>query len=165
MSRLNQRLVLPLLALPLLIMLASCDKSPSSSAQDSLKENPQKNIAEKASELTSGIRLDFLDTTVDPKQDFFRYANGNWLNNTEIPEDKARYGAFTLLGDKARDDVKAIIQQAEKNPTAKNKGSEAQQIGDFYTSFMNTERADELGTTPIEGVLSSIEKIKTYKQL
>ncbi|MGH1470298.1 MAG: M13 family metallopeptidase [Cellvibrionaceae bacterium] len=145
------------------LSVTGCEKSSQSGsmADKSKRELPK---TEEQS-LVSGIRLDFLDTSIDPKHDFFRYANGNWLNTTEIPDDKARYGAFTMLGDKARDDVKNIIQKAEESPSAKTKGTESQQIGDFYSSFMNTEKINELKTTPMEDLLKKIESIKTYKEL
>lgn len=116
-------------------------------------------------ELVSGIRLDFLDTSVDPREDFFRFSNGNWLKNTEIPKDKARYGAFVMLGDKARDDVKTIIQQAGESSAASTKGTEAQQIGDFYASYMDTDTVNELQTTPIKSIIESINEISNYTEL
>ncbi|MGI1677930.1 MAG: peptidase M13 [Cellvibrionaceae bacterium] len=159
------------LCLSAVVLMNGCEKASESdssikeaSSSEDVKTNSNKTTTEDQI-LNSGIRLDFLDTSVDPKQDFFRYANGNWLNNTEIPEDKARYGAFTMLGDKARDDVKTIIQKAGETPSAKTKGTEAQQIGDFYASFMNTAKIDELKTSPITDLISTIEQITNYKEL
>ena len=47
----------------------------------------------------SGIDVENFDTTVNLKDDFYQYVNGNWLNNTEIPEEKSNYGAFSALAD------------------------------------------------------------------
>ena len=71
-----------------------------------------------------------------PQDDLFRHVNGAWLTKTEIPADKASYGAFDILFDKAQADLRAIVEEASK-ATTKTPGSEAQKIGDFYESFMN----------------------------
>jgi putative endopeptidase len=113
---------------------------------------------------TSGVRLDYMDTSVDPAENFFRYANGNWLNTTEIPADKARYGAFTILADKAREDVKAIVLEAAESGNAEA-GSETQQIRDFYLSFMDTEGIETRGLKPLEPVLKDIAAIEDYRDL
>lgn len=115
--------------------------------------------------LVSGIRLDYIDTSVSPSQDFFEYANGQWLKSTEIPADKSRYGAFDMLRDKARDDVQTIVQGASKHADAKTAGTEAQQIADFYSSFMAEEQIEQRGIEPLSEVLASIDSIENVEQL
>ena len=53
-----------------------------------------------------------MDTSVRPGDDFFAYANGTWLKNTEMPADKSRYGAFDKLRDESQEAVKAIIEES-----------------------------------------------------
>ena len=89
-----------------------------------------------AKALESGIDPDAFDRAVRPQDDLFRHVNGAWLTKTEIPADKASYGAFDILFDKAQADLKAIVEDAGKS-TAKAPGSEAQKIGDFYASFVS----------------------------
>mgnify|MGYP006151903649 CR=1 FL=1 len=62
-------------------------------------------------ELSSGITLANMDTSVAPQQDFFRYVNGNWLDSTDIPADKARWGSFDELRENAEKQVLSIVQQ------------------------------------------------------
>lgn len=112
----------------------------------------------------SGVELDYMDTRVDPAEDFFRYANGRWLESTEIPTDKARYGAFTILADKAREDVKAIVLEAANAEEAES-GSETQQIGDFYHSFMDTKTIEARGLEPLRPMLENVAAIEDYQQL
>ena len=51
--------------------------------------------------LPSGIHLDELDASIRPQDDLFRHVNGKWIERTEIPSDKARYGSFYLLAEEA----------------------------------------------------------------
>ena len=89
----------------------------------------------------SGLDLTSFDQSVRPQDDLFLHVNGGWLKKTEIPADKASYGAFDLLFDKAQADLRAIVEEASKS-TTKAPGSEAQKIGDFYDSFMNEARVE-----------------------
>ncbi|MGR2752456.1 M13 family metallopeptidase [Agromyces arachidis] len=95
----------------------------------------------------SGIILDELDPAVRPQDDLFRHVNGKWMARTEIPADKARYGSFLVLYEEAERAVRAIIEEAQ----GAEPGSEARKVGDLYASFMNEERAELLGATPIAG--------------
>src|SRR5262245_33224341 len=84
----------------------------------------------------SGLDPGAFDKAVRPQDDLFRHVNGSWLTQTAIPADKASYGAFDILFDKAQVDLRNIVEEAAKS-TSKTPGSEAQKIGDFYESFMN----------------------------
>ena len=120
------------------------------------------NAATKAVE--SGLDPESFDKEVRPQDDLFRHVNGSWLARTEIPADKASYGAFDILFDKAQADLRAIVEEAAKS-TTRTPGSEAQKIGDFYESFMNEPRAEQLGITPLKPELDAIDAIKTKTDL
>src|SRR5690606_32391549 len=94
---------LPPLALlpPALLTRSACERTDNAVATDPAPRDR-----------SSGIQLDYIDASVSPSEDFFRYANGNWLKSTEIPADKARYGAFDMLADQAREDVERIVTEA-----------------------------------------------------
>jgi putative endopeptidase len=108
--------------------------------------------------MTAGIDSSDLSTTVRPQDDLYRYANGPWLDRTEIPADKAIYGAFHALLDDSERDVRTIVEQtaASEQPA----GSEARKIGDLFNSFMDTERIERLGATPIADQLELVASIK-----
>ncbi len=112
----------------------------------------------------SGIEADAFDKNVRAQDDLFRHVNGGWLAKTEIPADKSSYGALDMLFDKAQADLRAIVEDAAK---AANKapGSEAQKIGDFYESFMNEGRVEEIGLKPVESELAAIDRIATKTDL
>lgn len=63
-----------------------------------------------------GIDLTNADAAVKPGDDFFKYANGAWLATYKLPEDKARFGSFDVLGDKSENDVKSIIDGFAATP-------------------------------------------------
>jgi putative endopeptidase len=116
-----------------------------------------------AKPLTAGIDATAFDRTVRPQDDFFTYVNGGWLAKTPIPADKASYGAFDMLLDKSQADLRTIIEDAAKAPGAP--GTESQKIGDFYTSFMNDARADQLGAAPLAQALAAIDAVQTKTEL
>jgi predicted metalloendopeptidase len=112
----------------------------------------------------SGIDLATFDTQVRPQDDLFHHVNGGWLAKTEIPADKSSYGSFDLLVDKSQADLRAIVEDAARSG-GKTAGSDAQKIGDFYESFMNEARAEEIGLTPLQSELAAIDRIRSKADL
>lgn len=95
--------------------------------------------------LSSGIALDELDPNVRPQDDLYRHVNGAWIERTEIPDDKARWGSFHLLAEQAEKHVREIIEGSQDAEP----GTETRKIGDLYASFMDTERIAALGAEPL----------------
>ncbi|TDW15452.1 M13 family metallopeptidase [Kribbella kalugense] len=91
---------------------------------------------------------------VRPQDDLYRFVNGAWLAEHEIPADKAIHGAFHALWDTAEQDVRAIVEKtvAAGHP----EGSEPRKIADLYTSFMDTETVERLGAEPIADQLALV---------
>ena len=106
------------------------------------------------SALGSGIDLQYMDTSIAPGDDFYRYVNGIWLSNTEIPADQSNYGAFTALADEAEENLRTIIEEAAATDAAV--GSDLQKVGDFYQSFMNENLIETLGINPLAESLAEI---------
>ena len=92
------------------------------------------------------------DQTIRPQDDLFRYTNGKWLAETEIPADKGIYSSFHMLADDAEAAVREILESAAADP----KPGVSQQIGDLYASFLDEERANELGAAPIAADLKFV---------
>ncbi len=103
----------------------------------------------------SGLPLDTLSTKVRPQDDLYRHVNGEWIAHTDIPDDKARWGAFHLIAEQAEKDVRAIIEESTEAET----GTETRKIGDLYTSFMDTDRVNDLGAEPIRDQLALVDGI------
>lgn len=110
-------------------------------------------------EARSGIDKAANDAAVRPQDDLFRHINGKWLNETEIPAERAVYGSFVVLAEKAESDLRAIIEESA-NKTDNAAGSEAQKVGDLFASFMNENLVEELGLTPIAEDLAIADTIK-----
>jgi putative endopeptidase len=113
--------------------------------------------------LSSGIELANMDTSVVPQQDFFHYVNGSWMEKTEIPGDKARWGSFDELRENAEKQVLAIVQQLAAEQHVK--GSDEQKIADLYSSFLDEKLAEVLGLNPLRGELAQIDNIKSHQDL
>jgi putative endopeptidase len=111
--------------------------------------------------ISSGIHTEDLDPGIRPQDDLYRHVNQRWLDKTEIPADKARYGAFHILADEAELAVRTIIEEAQQAP----EGTEHRKIGDLYSSFMNTDRIEELGAAPIAGQLAFADNVQSIAQL
>ncbi|HMM83628.1 MAG TPA: M13-type metalloendopeptidase [Terrimesophilobacter sp.] len=105
--------------------------------------------------LSSGIHTDELDPTIRPQDDLFRHVNGKWIDRTEIPSDKARYGSFYVLAEEAEKAVRDIIVEAQDAAP----GTEERKFGDLFASFMDEARAEELGSTPLQPMLEAVEHV------
>src|SRR3954463_2437246 len=112
---------------------------------------------------SSGIDLAGMDRSVKPGDDFFAYANGTWLKNTEIPPDKSAYGAGGILVDITDRRVADLIQEMAKGSAAA--GSEKKMIGDYYSSFLDTPSSEAPGLKPVQPTLDSIAGIQDRKAL
>src|SRR6476661_4203875 len=84
---------------------------------------------------TKAFDVSRMDTTADACDDFFQFANGNWVKSTPIPPSQSRWGSFNIIADNNRDLSHNILEKAAKTK-AKN-GSNMQLIGDFYASCMD----------------------------
>ncbi|NDA62979.1 MAG: M13 family peptidase [Chitinophagia bacterium] len=104
-----------------------------------------------------------MDTTIHPGDNFFRYANGNWLKTTQIPEDQSGWGSFFTLYDNNLKKLRVILDDVASQSNAK--GSAAQKVGDFYASGMDTIAIEKKGFEPIQSVLAKIAAVKNYSEL
>jgi putative endopeptidase len=111
--------------------------------------------------LPSGIPLDELDPSIRPQDDLFRYATGRWLARTEIPADLARYGTFRILAEEAEQAVREIVEEAASAP----EGIQERKFGDLYASFMDAERAEQLGSQPISEMLAAARAVTSVPEL
>jgi predicted metalloendopeptidase len=98
-----------------------------------------------------------MDTAADPCQDFYRYTCGSWLDRTEIPGDKPRWGRFNEVAERNRTVLREILDEAASNP-----GDDPDQarIGNFYVACMDEEAVERAGTAPLEPLLERVSGVK-----
>jgi predicted metalloendopeptidase len=121
------------------------------------------------SDIRSGIDLRFVDSEVRPQDDLFGHVNGRWLDEYDIPADRATDGAFRTLADRAEEQVRDIITSAsaaDGPDAARNSGSiDATRIGDLYASFMDTDTVARVGVAPLQAELATIAAADTPEAL
>jgi len=115
-------------------------------------------VARQASVGAWGVDLTAIDPSVKPGDDFFEYVNGGWARRTEIAPDRTSAGVGVNLVDQAEAQVRAIVEDLAKTKTAP--GTVAQQVGDFYASWMDEAGIEARGTAPLAPYLADIAAIK-----
>lgn len=117
--------------------------------------------------LESGIDQSAIDPTVRPQDDFFRAINGKWLNEFEIPQDKAQYASFTALHDAAEEQLKDIIMELADASVDVSAAAQtpAEQITILYQDMMDVEKLNDLGIAPIAGLLQRVDDIDDSSEL
>ena len=93
-----------------------------------------------------GFDLVGMDRSVDPGDNFYRFANGEWERVTEIPADRSNYGMFTLLDDLSKQRSRAILEEAAPDS----------RIGAFYASFMDEAAVNAAGLATIRPLIEEI---------
>ena len=102
-----------------------------------------------------------MDLSVKPGDNFYEYANGNWLKNNPVPASKTRWGTFDVLRLNSAERLRGLAEEAAAHP---EKDSISQRVGDFYSSGMDTAAIDKLGYTPIKAELQKLNDISTKQQ-
>jgi putative endopeptidase len=107
-----------------------------------------------------------LDTTCAPCQDFYRYANGGWLDRTPLPPDEPRYGSFTELQDRNLDQLHAIVDRlAAAAPKTGAATTNDQKVGEYYASCMDSTQIEAAGTAPLKDEMDRIAAIHSSADL
>lgn len=140
------------ITLAVAIGLYGCQQEPS---QSTAENKPEAAAAPAAVELVSGIDQSGFDESVRPQDDFFDYVNGSWVQNTEMPADKARWGTFDALGEQSQKDVRSLVDEVSAADNVEA-GTPVQKIRDFYNSYMDADAATAKGITAIRGDLDAI---------
>ncbi len=103
-----------------------------------------------------------MDLSVKPGDNFYLYANGNWIKNTPVPGSKTRWGSFDILSEESSKALRDLLEDAAKNP-----GTNAlvKRVGDFYASGMDSIAMEKLGAKPIKPYLNTIAALGTRAQV
>jgi len=101
-----------------------------------------------------GFSIDAIDKTVDPCVDFYQYACGNWMKNTEIPADQSSWVSFTELYERNLVTQRRILEKASMDRPARS--AIEQKIGDYYSACMDEKTADAKGLDPLKAELEHV---------
>ncbi|MGO9648868.1 MAG: M13 family metallopeptidase [Terriglobales bacterium] len=112
---------------------------------------------------THGVAVASMDRAVKPGDDFYQYANGEWIKRTEIPPDRSRIGVFTGLGDLSDKRTAALIEEAAKADAPA--GSSTRKIADLYNSYMDEATIEAKGLAPLRAHLEAIAAIHDRQEL
>lgn len=112
----------------------------------------------------AGISLADMDTTVSPGEDFYRFANGGWLDRTEIPGDEGRWSAFNELRESNNAVLLNVLNTARESGRYQQ-GSDEMKAFTYYQVAMDSMKAETLGTQPLKPILQQIESITNKQEL
>lgn len=110
-----------------------------------------------------GVDLSAMDAKVNPCQDFYMYACGNWKAKHPIPADESIWGRFNELEQRNRRELRAILEQAAK--PGKKRSPLKRKVGDFYAACMNRARIQRAGLAPLRGELAAIAALHRRAQI
>ena len=112
--------------------------------------------------LNSGLELSNFDQTIRPQDDLYRFANGQWLNQFEIPSDRSNYGSFSKVADEAEQNLRAIVQEiiAKEDRTANETI-----IANIYQAYMNTKAVEAAGLKPLDSIRESVNTADSHEAI
>ena len=111
-----------------------------------------------------GINLAYMDTTTSANEDFFRYVNGRWLDSTEIPNDRVRWGSFDELRQRTDEDALALLKKAANSDSLDGTTDQGKAVY-LFKSIMDTVTRNEQGVEPVKPYLAKIDKIESKEDL
>lgn len=105
----------------------------------------------------------FMDSTVKPGDDFYRFINGTWIKETEISATESQAGSFLDLYNSTKKNLRSILDETTKTKPAM--GSIEQKVGDFYASGMDSTTIEKLGYEPVKPYLLQIDNLTDAKSI
>jgi putative endopeptidase len=136
------------------VILAACSHSPTTAPAAAPKGSAE--IA------PWGLDLTMRDPSVKPGDDFFRYADGRWMDAHTIPADRTTWGSFGELDERSSQEQLGLVQAL---PPAAPAGSNAQKVGDYYRAFVDTATIDGRGLAPARPALEAIAAARNHEDL
>src|SRR5260370_18692651 len=110
-----------------------------------------------------GFNIVNIDKSVDPCVDFFQYACGNWIKNSEIPADRSSWQSFSQLDESNLQIEKGILEKAKAGGAKRD--AIDQKIGDMYGSCMDEKAVNAKGLAPLKPELDPIAAVKDKSPL
>ncbi|HTD28392.1 MAG TPA: M13 family metallopeptidase N-terminal domain-containing protein, partial [Xanthomonadaceae bacterium] len=111
-----------------------------------------------------GFDMAGVDKATHPGDDFFRYANGTWIDKTEIPSDKPAYSLRLAMTDTVEQRLHDMLEDAAAHP-GNDPSTIAAKAGAFYRSFMDEERIESIGVRALEEQLNAVRSVDRHDDL
>ena len=105
--------------------------------------------------MTASLTFEHFDRALRPQDDLFRHVNGTWLRTAPIAPDRASAGGFVDLVEQAEKDVLALVSELPAGDASSDDGK----IAGLYAAFMDTERIEALGGSPLQPLLAAIDAV------
>ena len=152
-----KKITIAILAFSGVVFLNSCSTTKTATATTEQMPVETKSIPE------AGLNLSYMDSSVRPQDDFFNYVNGNWMKTAAIPADKSSWGSFNALREDVDNASLEILNKILTDKFAYN--SEGQKIQNLYGTFMDWDKRNADGISPIKNDLQRIDNIKNIAEL
>ena len=111
----------------------------------------------------SGLKMENLDKTVKPAEDFYMFATGGWQKNNPLPAAYSRFGSFDQLQEDNNKRINSILDELQKKTFAE--GTTERKLSDFYKLAMDADRRNREGIAPVKPLLDEMEAAKTKADL
>jgi len=141
-----------------LIGFVACDSS-KEVATNQVKEGKTSS----SSKNKESVDVSYIDNSVRPQDDFFMYANGNWVKNNPVPESESRWGSFNELEQSNNKKLTDILESYAANPDENE--ALGKLLGTYYASFLDMESRNSLGLKPIQGELEMVDNLVNLDEL
>jgi len=114
---------------------------------------------------TPSLEPAFIDKQVDPCEDFFRYACGNWIKTNPIPADQPRWDVYGKLQNDNQRFLWGILEAAAASKQSAARTASEQKIGDFFGACMDEAAVEKAGAAPLRKRLDEIAALKSAADL
>jgi len=124
-------------------------------------------VASPAASIDAGVHgtlRPYMDLSVDPRRDFYRYAIGSWQDRTEIPPDEASYRIDTMLQDRTREQLIGLLDRLAESDEVPV-GSDEWKAIQLFAQSKDVRTRNEQGITPIDSELEAIDAIASLDDL
>lgn len=145
----------------LIVIIYSCQTSTKTTSTTAENKTTQNDTIETEPQ---GIKLSDMDLSVDPAENFYTFANGGWLESTEIPGDEGRWSSFNELRDYNNNILLEVLNTARESGKYKA-GSDEMKAFTFYQVAIDSLLAEKKGLEPLQPLLNKINSIQDKQSI
>ena len=142
----------------ILLIAAACRSGKEATSNSNDTKSQEKNVSE-----LSSVNADYMSKSIKAQDDFFLFANEEWVKNNPVPASESRWGSFNELEQNNKEKLTKILDGFASGSSTK--GSDAQLLGDYYASYMDMTERDKAGHSPIKKDLARISEMRSKSEL